>query len=169
MSRKAPRQGIDLNGGVYRTPKDFIKVVNDEFPIAFDLASSDDNCIVPAHFTVKDDALSQSWPTDGWNWLNPPFNNIGRWARKCREQLEYEGVRTLFLVPASVGSNWYRDYVHSVAEVRFLNGRLTFEGHTTCYPKDLMLAIFEEDREPRKWPWNWRAVLNALESTVPAQ
>jgi site-specific DNA-methyltransferase (adenine-specific) len=158
MSRKAPRQGVDLNGGVYHTPDDFLSVVKAEFNIVFDLASTDENCVVPDHFTVEDNALIQPWNAVGWNWLNPPYDNIAPWAKKCYEEMQ-RGAATLFLVPASVGSNWFRDWVYGKAEVRFLNGRLTFKGHPTCYPKDLMLAIYEQGRPVKHCPWNWRSTL----------
>jgi len=163
VTRKAPRQGVDLNGGVYGTPDDFLAVVKSEFQIVFDLASTDDNCIVPDHFTEQDNALVQPWNCVAWNWLNPPFDKIGPWARKCFEEMN-KGAATLFLVPASVGSNWYRDWVYGKAEVRFLNGRLKFKGHTQVYPKDLLLAIYELDREPNQFPWDWRSALQSPES-----
>jgi len=164
MTRKAPRQGVDLNKGVYGTPDDFLSVVKAEFNIVFDLASTDENCIVPDHFTEKDNALVQPWNAVGWNWLNPPYHNIGAWARKCYEEMAYNEVATLFLVPASVGSNWYRDWVYGRAEARFLNGRLIFKGQKDPYPKDLMLVVFDPgifdgEREARQWVWNWRSSL----------
>jgi phage N-6-adenine-methyltransferase len=156
--KKAPRQGVDLNEGVYGTPRPFLDAVEKEFPIGFDLASSDENCVVPMHFTVEDDALAWRWihvAHGKWNWLNPPFDDIGKWAKKAYEE-SLLGARVLFLVPASVGSNWFRDWVYGKSEVRYLNGRLTFVGHKGPYPKDLMLCIYELGREPKQTIWNWR-------------
>lgn len=157
MSRKVPRQGVDLNGGVYRTPVSFLDIVEEEFGhLAFDLASSDENCVVMDHFTERDNALVQPWhKIRGWSWLNPPYGNIGAWAKKCHEESRL-GAKVLFLVPASVGSNWYRDWVYNKCEVRFLNGRITFEGHDTPYPKDLMLGVYELGRKADQIIWSWQ-------------
>jgi hypothetical protein len=72
----------------------------------------------------------------------------------------YAGAKTTMLVPAAVGANWWRDHVHEEASVLFLNGRLTFVGHTSPYPKDLALLLFatHTDHVAPKWyeVWNWR-------------
>lgn len=159
MNRRAPRQGADVNNGVYRTDKRFLKVVRSEFKIVFDLASSDDNCVVKRHFTEKDDALSRDWPRGaGYSWLNPPYRDIWPWAQRCYEQ-SLRGSKTLLLVPASVGADWFKQWVWGKAEIRFLNGRLTFEGHAQGYPKDLMLAVFDRTRASGASIWNWRIAM----------
>lgn len=158
MPRKAPRQGVDLNGGTYGTPRSFIQAVEREFgALVFDLASDGKNNIAPMYYTPAEDSLSQawSWITGGFAWLNPPYDDIGKWAKKAYTE-SLLGTKILMLVPASVGSNWYRDFVYGKAEVRFLNGRLTFVGHKTGYPKDLMLIVYDSERTPSQTIWNWR-------------
>lgn len=168
MARKVPRQGVDLNDGVYRTPKVFLEAVEREFPLVFDLAASEGNNVAEMFYTVRDDALSQawSWITGGWCWLNPPYDHIGKWAKKAYTE-SVLGTKIVMLVPASVGANWFRDYVDGKAEIRFLNGRLTFVGHTSPYPKDLMLCIYENGRTPGMIIWPWRnANANDTERSV---
>lgn len=157
MPRKAPRQGVDLNGGTYGTPVAFIKAVEREFgPLVFDLASDGTNNVAAMCYTPAEDSLSQAWSwIVGWAWLNPPYDDIGKWAKKAYSE-SLLGAKILMLVPASVGSNWYRDYVYGKAEVRFLNGRLTFVGHKAGYPKDLMLIVYDHGREAKQTIWNWR-------------
>ena len=46
------------------------------------------------------------------------------------------------LVPAGVGSNWWKAWVHHKAYVFLLNGRITFVGQPTCYPKDCCLLYY---------------------------
>ena len=66
------------------------------------------------------------------------------------------------LLPASVGANWFRDWVMCEAdEVLFLNGRLAFmpERPTWLYPKDCMLVLYRDC--PRRSltgfdVWDWR-------------
>ena len=58
-----------------------------------------------------------------------------------------------FLVPAAVGSNWFRDYVDGKALVLLLNGRLSFDG-AGPYPKDCILCLY--GIEPGYEVWSWR-------------
>ncbi len=133
----------------YETPPAFFNAVESRFGrIIHDLAATEANTKVPgSFFSPQQDALHQEWwplcsalPT-GWLWLNPPFADIGPWARRCYEQSQ-RGANILMLVPASVGANWYRDWVHRKAGVLALNGRLTFVGSPDPYPKDLILCCY---------------------------
>lgn len=135
-------QGQDLKQGVYRTPAEFMAVVRREFPLCFDLAASPENAQAAAFLTEADDSLARSWsaymPADrgAWLWLNPPYSDINSWARKCAAEMQ-NGAKILFLVPASVGSDWYADWIHGTAEIRFLRPRLVFD---FLYPLDYMDA-----------------------------
>lgn len=165
-------QGQDMKQGVYRTPGNFMAVVRREFSISFDLAACADNAQALDFYTKEANSLTRSWKLDlGWLWLNPPYSNIEPWARRCWEESQ-DGARILFLAPASVGADWYADWVHEKAEVRYLRGRLAFEftypldykdpakagkPNKDPYPKDLMLVVYDRDRDPYAFPWDWRA------------
>lgn len=168
-TRQMPMQKPGRSKQDYGTPREFLRAVEDMLgePIIFDLAASDHNRKAPSWYTQKDDALSQPWhkihkdfgkacaglpAASGWLWLNPPFGNIGKWASKCREEKDL-GAKILFLVPASVGSNWFRDHVHGHATVLALNPRLIFEGETNGFPKDLMLCLYGLPPVFEVWPW----------------
>ena len=106
-----------------------------------------------------DNALVQPWRTKGreWAWLNPPFADLGPWV----ENAWYEsriGVRFVMLVPAGVGANWWRDWVHQKTFVLLLNGRITFVGESMPYPKDCCLLVFGPDLAPGSDIWNWAMV-----------
>lgn len=147
---------------IVRTPPGFLAAVKRYLGIqsfAADLAACVDNAVAYPFFTKEDDAFTKDWSVyGGWCWLNPPYDDIGRWAELCLQESTY-GVKIAFLVPASVGSNWWRDYVHQQADVQFLNGRLTFlyangTRHTGPYPKDLALILY--GNEPGYDVWDWR-------------
>lgn len=146
----------------YSTPVDFIAAVEKRFgKIDFDLAANAGNAKAARYFSETDDALAQDWDalarsfyactTDHLHlFLNPPFGNIAPWARKCAES---RNARPLsFLIPAAVGSNWYREFVHERAKVYILNGRLSFDGKSP-YPKDCLLARYGEP--PGYYCWTW--------------
>ena len=163
MSKTVPQQKPGRSAQDYRTPLDFQAAVRQRFgPITFDLAATPANTLAPHYFTRVDNALVQDWAQLGqpWLWCNPEYGALAPWMCKARDEGR-RGVRSLFLVPASVGANWFAEFVHEQASVLFLNGRLTFQGCTGPYPKDCMLVLFGPwgDAVP-KWydVWNWRAV-----------
>lgn len=127
------------------TPRDFINAVKTRYGIEtfhFDLAASADNTQAWDYFTEADDSLVQEWPTTPpgtYAWLNPPYKNIVKWVEKAAKSPQ---TQTLMLVPASVGTNWFRDWVFPFAATVVLNGRITFVGHADPYPKDLMLLHY---------------------------
>lgn len=154
----APKTGASFARGAskqdYATPQNFIQAVERRWGhISFDLAAHAKNTKAKRWFGpggLAPDSLVEKWgdilrPGGKQNlWLNPPFNDIRPWARKCAEvtpHLKLIGARLLFLVPAAVGSNWFADCVFGVAPVFFLRPRLSFDGKNS-YPKDLMLVAY---------------------------
>lgn len=142
---------------VYGTPTGFFEKCKKKWPFVWDLAASEINKKCDQFLSEKSDSLKCCWhKLDGWHWLNPPFKNITPWADKCLEESEL-GARIVMLTPASVGSNWFRDFIFRKAEVWFLNGRLTFQGETKPFPKDCMISIFDRDApirdSVRVWDW----------------
>lgn len=137
----------------YETPNIFMAAVVKRFgPVNFDLAASPHNAKHANYFSEKDDSFQQEWhKIPGNQWLNPTYDNIKPWAEKCAYESQL-GARILFLVPASVGSNWFRDYVHRRAFVLALNGRLSFDG-IAPYPKDLILGAYGWGVGFDTWDW----------------
>ncbi len=135
----------------YQTPKAFIKAAEGLLGISrfmCDLAAEEHNTISPSFISPEMDSLSEQWDwevftKDGWGWLNPPYSKIGPWAEKCHLSAQ-KGAKVALLVPASVGANWYRDFIHNKAYTLFLNGRLAFmpDQPNWLYPKDLILVLF---------------------------
>lgn len=140
-----PAQKPHSSKQTYATPREFIDAVQAKFgSIAFDLAAERETSVTGplACFTKEDDALEQEWAGEirDWLWLNPPFGDIGSFAEKCAAE-SAKGARILMLVPASIGSNWFRDHVLGKAMVFGLNPRMSFDGKSP-YPKDLMLCVY---------------------------
>jgi hypothetical protein len=94
------------------------------------------------------DSLKQDWhkilapdiPVRPLLFLNPPFADIAPWAAKCAAEARL-GAEILFLVPASVGSEWFAEHVWKHACVYLLRGRLCFDGKDP-YPKDCLAAHY---------------------------
>lgn len=121
--------------------------------IKWDLACTAENCVAgPGQgWTVEEDSLSQDWRhREGLHWLNPPFGTIGPWAKKAVES----GAEIAMLVPASISTNWFRDFVDHRAYVMPIR-RVKFVGHAQVFPKDLILVCYEFGiiGWDRQWDW----------------
>lgn len=134
----------------------FWQILNAHFGFTHDLACTRDNQLCKFGLTPSDNSLSVDWhKLEGWLYLNPPYNQIQPWAEKCWVESQL-GAKVVMLVPASVGANWFRDYLWLKATVRVLNGRLTFVGHTAPYPKDLLIAIYHPRIFKNLDLWEWK-------------
>lgn len=103
-----------------------------------------------------------------WGWCNPPFKACGAWAEKAYREFQRprDTARNyMLLVPASVDSNWYREFVEPVAIRLFLNPRITFPPEKNPFPKPMMLALYSADLleqyrgESRARQWQWKEFL----------
>lgn len=137
----------------YSTPADFITAVKFRFgQLHVDLAASNTNSKGSIWLNEQTNSLNYPWHEFIGNlWLNPPFNNIEPWARKCKEEAAL-GAKILFLTPASVGSNWFCNHVHRHALVLALQGRLSFDG-VNPYPKDCILSCYGFGVGFDTWKW----------------
>ena len=147
---------------VVGTPRDFLNAVAWRFgKLDFDLAATRENSVVGGdgdlHFgpgsALANDSLLADWSQlDGNLWLNPPFSDIAKWARKCAGTPTSIYRRIFLFVPLTT-ANWACDYVHGKALVLGLNPRITFVGHTSAYPKDMMLCVYGEQPGFEAWRW----------------
>jgi site-specific DNA-methyltransferase (adenine-specific) len=145
------------------TPSEFmVSVRNVLGVIAVDLAADEKNKQASVWIERKENSLQMSWNTitkmsanGSWLWLNPPFEHIEPWVKKCYEE-SILGAKILCLLPASVGSNWYRDWVRGKCFEIYLNGRIKFVGHKDAYPKDLMLLVWGGWLGVGSSVWDWK-------------
>jgi phage N-6-adenine-methyltransferase len=182
MPLQKPGQSIQNR----RTPENFLAAVKHKLAIAdfvIDLAAEEDNAVCDLYYSKEDDALRQTWAIGpGWNWLNPEFGTITPWVERAWTELRTRDLQpqTAVLVPAGVGSDWWRDWVHEKAAVLLLNGRLCFihdwqhtidpatekagkgpprfYSQAPLYPKDCCLLLYSAAVFQRKWydVWDWR-------------
>lgn len=163
MSRQMPVQKPGNSIQSYGTDPAFIRAVEKKFgKLAVDLAATADNTKAKRFVTPQEDSLKLPWSKKFAGkrcWLNPPFADIKKWAKKCADEkalIPYDQYfEILFLVPLS-SSNWACEYCweSEYARVYPLKGRLTFEGETTPYPKDCMLVHYNsKDKQVEVWDW----------------
>jgi hypothetical protein len=176
-----PKQKPGHSKQDYSTPKEFLAAVQKRFGFKrfdFDLAALRGNAVDnlgpadlylgPDHSNAMCcDALSFNWSRapSGNLWLNPRYADIAPWAEKCAASAWWESEKTkrgpgpasgrviYFLVPASVGANWFAEHVDKKSLVLFPRPRLSFDGKNP-YPKDLILACF--GLKPGYECWRWK-------------
>lgn len=163
MARRMPAQKPGDSKQDYQTPKDFLDAAKRRLGIFYfglDIAASNDNAVAKLYFSEKDDCFAQkTWraPKLGaWSWLNPEFDDIARYAARCCFERDRHDAKIAFLVPGSIGANWWKDSVHGHGLVLALNGRITFVGQPQSYPKDCALILYAPTIAPGYDVWTWR-------------
>jgi phage N-6-adenine-methyltransferase len=146
------------------TPWEFIHAVEPRFgTIQVDLAATAENAKAPLWITPEENSFAVDWHkfNDGLLWLNPEFDNITPWVRKCAYEAK-RGAHILLLCRASVDANWWWDYVYGRAVVYTLTPRIIFEGQTIGYPSPLALCTYNVANlggyyDPRFiYRWHWK-------------
>jgi DNA N-6-adenine-methyltransferase Dam len=145
---------------VVGTPRDFLDAVEARFgKMDADLAATAGNAVGRNWYGPDSvrcptgDSLDADWTeVDGNLWLNPPYKNIGPWAKKCAETPTGPDRRIFLLVPLTT-SVWACRFIWGEASVLGLTPRLKFVGHTSSFPKDLCLAVYGELPGFDTWRW----------------
>lgn len=175
MSTLAAKAGPTIQRGKsaqdIATPWEFIRAVTAKFGrIDYDLAATAANAKAEMFLTPKDDSLKIGWSillgTQLTGWLNPPFDPVEPWIKKCVEQAK-DGTRILLLTRSGLGTNWWWKNISEHAEFAMtpshiityqLTPRIKFEGSKDVYPADLMLTTFNVGHWDSSWlrRWKWR-------------
>lgn len=88
------------------------------------------------------DGLAHSWVGERC-YMNPPYGReIGLWVEKARREAE-RGALVVGLLPARTDTAWFHEHVcRAATEIRFLKGRLKFEGAAASAPFPSMIAAW---------------------------
>lgn len=147
------------------TPWEFIAHVRPTFgDLTLDLACTRDNCKASQGlYYPAIDALSVPWAkllSGGIGWLNPPFDPIEPWAKKCADEAA-NGAKILLLHRLAADSNWFWQHIWPNALVYALTPRLKFDGQKDVYPFPLALSTFniplpDQTHRNRSSAFGWR-------------
>ena len=126
----------------WSTPQELFDALDKRFQFTLDVCASDKNAKVKRYFTRELDGLGQSWGGERC-WMNPPYGReIGPWVEKARREAE-RGALVVGLLPARTDTAWFHEHVYRAAtEIRFLKGRLKFEGAVASAPFPSMIAVW---------------------------
>lgn len=157
-----PRHNKGKSKQDYQTPDELIYAILLKLRVSsftIDLAASSQNTVAETYYSMERSALSLEHPWnmgEGWAWCNPPFAHIEPWVNRAYYEQRECGTQTAMLLPAGVGSNWFKRYVHEKCRVVFLNGRITFKKQPTCYPKDCLLLLYGPSVRIGYEVWSWQ-------------
>ena len=123
----------------WATPKELYDLLDKEFDFDFD----------PCPLNPNFDGLEIRWGER--NFVNPPYSRMLKEAfiRKAFEQAQ-KGRLSVMLLPVSTSTKIFHEVIYHNAEIRFLKGRVKFEGINTfgklvnnkCGMHDSMIVIF---------------------------
>lgn len=140
---KTMLSSVDMDWG---TPQDFFEELNQEFNFDLDPCATDATAKCATYYTPETDGLLQDWGGHTV-FCNPPYGQaIKQWVKKCYEESLKPNTLVVMLIPARTDTVYFHDYIYGKAELRFIKGRLKFEGKqkgSGSAPFPSMLAIYE--------------------------
>ena len=87
--------------------------------------------------------------------MNPPYGReITKWMQKAYESSR-QGVTVVCLVPSRTDTKWWHDYVMFADEIRFVKGRLKFDGHKNSAPFPSAVVIFKGIKKTAEEARHW--------------
>lgn len=126
------------------TPRGLFQTLDEEFGFDLDVCATPDLAKCKAFYTPEQNGLTLPW--DGVCWMNPPYSEIEPWTKKAASC----GAVVVGLLPVRTDLAWFhRDVLAAGAEVRFIRGRIRFEGtatgkgHNAPFPS--MIVVWRTD------------------------
>ncbi|MFA5658533.1 MAG: DNA N-6-adenine-methyltransferase [Oscillospiraceae bacterium] len=118
----------------WETPRDLYELLDQEFHFDFD------PCPIHANF----DAFNVNW--GGVIFINPPYSNIKNFLSKGLAEMQAGHAKTLvYLIPSRTDTCWFHELIlANKAEIRFIKGRLKFQGGKYSAPFPSMVVVFRK-------------------------
>lgn len=131
------------NTDLWATPPQFFEQLNAEFHFDLDPCATAENAKCADFFTPEIDGLKQDWGGRRV-FCNPPYGKeIGKWVEKCYNESRKPGTLVVMLIPARTDTAYFHDFIYHKAELRFIRGRLHFNGSKQGAPFPSMVVIFK--------------------------
>lgn len=138
----------------WRTPPDVFADLDAEFNFTVDAAADATNCLLSRYYGAdgeREDALAAPWEVDEIYYCNPPYGRMQRAFVQMGNDLMFRGGASAFLLPARTDTRLFHDLCwnrllnkpYNGVSVRFLRGRLTFQGAMGPAPFPSMVVVFD--------------------------
>ncbi len=107
----------------FATPKELYDSLDREFHF------NDDPC--PLNDSPLEDGLAREWGTSVF--MNPPYSHPAPWVKKACEE-SVKGKIVVGLLRGDTSTHWFHDWVLGKADLRFVRGRIKFNGKPAPFP-----------------------------------
>lgn len=125
----------------WETPQELFNSLDNHYHFTLDVCATPENAKCKKFFTQADNGLIQDWSNDIC-FMNPPYGKeIGKWMEKAYSS----NATVICLVPARTDTRWWHDFAMN-GTIRFLKGRLKFNGHKNSAPFPSAIVIFKKVR-----------------------
>jgi len=120
------------------TPLWLFDSLNREFGFTLDPCSNGENSKCENFYTIADSPLLKDWGSETV-YMNPPYSGCKEWMAKAFSASR-EGATVVCLVSSRTDTSWWHSYAMK-GEVRFIKGRLKFEGakHNAPFPSAIVV------------------------------
>jgi phage N-6-adenine-methyltransferase len=141
---------------LWRTPQWLFDKLDREFHFELDACADADNTLCAYYYDEETDGLQQAWY--GNVYCNFPYDNAAAWVEKAYREAQAGHCTAVLLMPARTDTRYFWDYVRH-GEIRFLPGRLKFQGGQHSAPFPSCVVIFHKglSKPPCVKFWNIRS------------
>lgn len=138
---------------LWRTPPEVFNKLHKEFNFLADMASTNENALLPINFTEHHDSLSFDWAEHDalqsehlrYVWCNPPYSDPLPWINQATEA-QKAGLGSVFLLNCDHSITWFAMAESTVSEIRYI---IPDEKKPGGSFKSGRLAFLDGDGEPQ--------------------
>lgn len=126
----------------WETPWWLFDLLDSEFQFTVDAAANSQNAKLERYWTEEIDGLKQDWREE-IVFINPPFavKDLRLWTERAYVASRESGTTVVMIVPVKADQDWWHDFAIKT-EIRFIRGRVTFEGATSSFPGPVAVLVF---------------------------
>ena len=140
----------------WRTPAAVFELLHAEFGFTVDAAADPSNALLARYWTRDHDGAMRSWAGERV-YCNPPYSRAGGQARFLARAAMREADVAVLLIPARTDTAaWHEHVMTAASEVRFVRGRLRFEGAASSAPFPSAIVVFRAGEHGPLAVRSWR-------------
>lgn len=138
---------VSSNSNEWGTPQKLFDMLDSEFHFTLDPCSSHMNCKTDKHYTINENGLNHDWSGERV-FMNPPYGyQTSQWIEKAYKE-SLRGAVVVCLIVARTDTSYWHDIIFKyAAQIRFLRGKIKFDGAKWNAPFASAVVIFG----PRKY------------------
>lgn len=104
------------------------------------------NCKTDKHYTINENGLQQDWSGEHV-FMNPPYGyQTSQWIEKAYKE-SLRGAVVVCLIVARTDTSYWHDIIFKyAAQIRFIRGRIKFDGAAWNAPFASAIVIFDNGK-----------------------